>query len=121
MHANERHFEGRHARTCIGRFLRIEIAAGDMAGRVGRLNYGERFKIGREQRVEVFVHPGRVGKDRVAAAVGQLMSKQRGEGWCVGAETAIGMPDMIAQILSFIESIMVAFGFSGARGVCGPA
>jgi hypothetical protein len=70
-----------------------------MAGRIGRLNHGERFKVGREQRVEVFVHPGRVGKDRVSAAVGQLMSKQRGEGWRVWTETAIGMPDMIAQIL----------------------
>ena len=32
---------------------------------------------------------------------GNLMSKQRGESWRVGTEAAIGMPDMIAQILVF--------------------
>ena len=72
MRAHERHLEGRHAHPRVGRFLRIEIAVGDMPGRVRRLNDGQGFKIGREQRIEVLVDPGRIAEHRVAAEFGQL-------------------------------------------------
>src|SRR4029077_19505723 len=39
--ADQRHLERRHALPCLRRFLGVEIAVGDMAGRIRRLNDGQ--------------------------------------------------------------------------------
>ena len=57
------------------------------------------FEISREQRIELLVDPGGIGEDRVAAGVRQLMRKQRRERRRIRTEPAVGVPDVVAQVL----------------------
>ena len=70
-----------------------------MSGRIRRLNDGQRLKIGREQGIEVLVDPGRVAEDGIPAGLRQLLRKQRRERRSIRTKAAIGMPDVIAEIL----------------------
>ena len=56
------------------------------------------LEIGREQRVERLVDVVGVREHRVAALARNRLGEQRGEGRRVGAEAAVGVPDVITEM-----------------------